>query len=284
MLQALQRDGLFLSNDGLDACVKAVGSVQSKIFKHVVDTRDLKKVCGAGALPEDVVSGKASKLVGPIVLQIGAVSNIRQPTTKQRNSPRMLCLKLTDGRVKLRGLEHGDLKSDISIDTPPGTKLLIRNCRIRGGFLLLNGHCVQVLGGNVMNLVSSWRAARELKASARMQLKKGEEPPPPFSVSKPLAKVAGAGGRGMKSASKRQAKPPNASCAGAEDDADALSDAAVARFRAIFGTGKGGGSKVPSEARARDELVGDGGMVSRFAAAQRLTASDDRDRVGYEDF
>ena len=27
MLQALQRDGLFLSNDGLDACVKAVGSV-----------------------------------------------------------------------------------------------------------------------------------------------------------------------------------------------------------------------------------------------------------------
>ena len=145
MLQALQRDGLFLSEAGLEACVKAVGNVQSKIFRHVVDTRDLKKVGGAGALPEEIVSAKAPKLAGPVVLQIGAVLNIRQPTTKQRNSPRMLCLKLTDGRVKLRGLEHGDLKSDITVDTPPGTKVLIRNCPMRAGFLLLSTKCVQVL-------------------------------------------------------------------------------------------------------------------------------------------
>ena len=239
---------------------------------------------GAGALPEEIVSAKAPKLAGPVVLQIGAVLNIRQPTTKQRNSPRMLCLKLTDGRVKLRGLEHGDLKSDITVDTPPGTKVLIRNCPMRAGFLLLSTKCVQVLGGNVMNLVSSWRAARELQASARMQLKKGEEPPPPFSVSKPQGKGASAGGRGIRLANKRQAKPPNASCAGAEDDADALSDEAVARFRAIFGAGKGGGNGATAQARARGDAGGGDDVVSRFAAAQRLTVSDDRDRVGYEDF
>jgi hypothetical protein len=47
-----------------------------------------------------------------------------------------------------------------SLNTPPGTKLLLKHVEIVKGKLLLTPSCVRLLGGEVPALVSSWAASR----------------------------------------------------------------------------------------------------------------------------
>ena len=46
----------------------------------------------------------------------------------------------------------------LSLDTPPGVKLLIKSkTKISNGFYLLNDQTCEILGGNVTELVQKWK-------------------------------------------------------------------------------------------------------------------------------
>ena len=297
MLQQLASDGLHLSEEGLAALHKAVGATadRAKLFRHAQQW-DLRKI-SAPALPADLNTTKRGVLRGPVVLQLASVANIRQPSTRQGRQPSMLALRLSDGHAKCFGLEHRALKG-LSVHTPPGTKLRIAGAEVREGRLLLGPGCCTLLGGEVMALVGSWRAARELRAAGKAELRKGEDAPPPFSVSVAMSAAERARFEAARAARLPARGAAVAGMAGSETGADKLSEAAAARFRAIFGEeaaalqqggcggGGSGGSGGGGGGAAAEQL--DGGAHGAFsvggAGGRHVTASDAAGRVGYEDF
>lgn len=127
---------------------------------------------------------------GPLVMQVVSVVNANQPSIRQESNDghRLLLLKLTDGVNKVTAIEYKRIDAlryaesffggrpvaesrleDVltcclthvcSLDTPPGTKLVLKHVSIVKGKLLLTPSCVKVLGGEVPALVSSWAASR----------------------------------------------------------------------------------------------------------------------------
>lgn len=73
--------------------------------------------------------------------------------------PRLLKLELTDGSISYPGLEYETIPS-ITLSTPPGTKILLKNgpIKISNGFLLLAAKYIEVLGGRVEHLIEKWES------------------------------------------------------------------------------------------------------------------------------
>lgn len=72
----------------------------------------------------------------------------------------------------------------LSINTPPGTKILIKgSIKIKSNLLILNNQSCQVLGGHVEYLVAKWKTAKELQQHVRV-VNLATAPPPwvPFGV------------------------------------------------------------------------------------------------------
>ena len=105
--------------------------------------------------------------------------------------PRMLRLKLTDGVSSFYAIEYEPINSlryvlflqlIHSLDTPPGTKILLTDPEFYNGRCLLRQGKIQVLGGVVSEMVALWKAQESLSYRNRFRSKvcKASGKPPKF--------------------------------------------------------------------------------------------------------
>lgn len=127
------------------------------------------------------------KLEGPCVLQIVRVKNIAAPKDNEtsQQAPPFFKITLTDGLSNCNALAMEDIQN-LNLNTPPGTKILLKNVvKTKTSSLLLNNKCAEVLGGIVENLYQKWLQNKELTAHIRNGTK-GENTPPawvPFGTT-----------------------------------------------------------------------------------------------------
>lgn len=124
---------------------------------------------GDAAFPEDFAK-EPSKLEKPIVVQIQKIRNVSAPKANEESNhaPRMLKLTMHDGKSTCIGLETSPISS-ISINTPPGTKLLLNNEGLEAchGILWLTPAVVTLLGGKVSHMIEKWELNRSLAKHTR---------------------------------------------------------------------------------------------------------------------
>lgn len=104
-----------------------------------------------------------------LILQIQKIRNVSAPKSNEDSqaAPRMLKLILTDGHAHCQAIEITSIPALNSNKTPPGTKILLENVEIHGGFLLLQQTNCKVLGGKVPVLFEKWDVARSLSVHTR---------------------------------------------------------------------------------------------------------------------
>lgn len=100
------------------------------------------------------------------VLQVMKARNISAPKANEssKTAPKLLKLQLTDGKNTYAALEMEPI-SAFAIETlKPGTKiaLKVKLLKMANGHLLLTPKNLQILGGNVEDLVSKWEVSRSL--------------------------------------------------------------------------------------------------------------------------
>eukprot|EP00729_Bicosta_minor_P029838 gene29838-21651_t len=137
----------------------------------------LKEVAEA-ALPPDLASGAVTVLQAPIVLEILKTTNVAAPTGKpaSKHAPRMLKLQFTDGHTKCFGIELSPLSS-VSLNTPPGTKVLLQtDTRVRRGLLLLTETSLRCLGGRVPDMVQRWEIQKQFAGGVGRARAKSDAP------------------------------------------------------------------------------------------------------------
>lgn len=108
-----------------------------------------------------------------LVLQISKVRNASAPKANQDSqaAPRMLKLTLTDGHSFCQGVELSTISS-ISCDrTPPGSKVLIKNAKLKSGYLHLQPNNCTFLGGRVPALFEKWEISRNILKNPRLPCK-----------------------------------------------------------------------------------------------------------------
>ncbi|KAI7906305.1 uncharacterized protein BX663DRAFT_495963 [Cokeromyces recurvatus] len=90
----------------------------------------------------------------------------------------MLRWTLTDGTKQIQAMEMETIH-ELDLKTPFGCKLLIKNCQVRRGMLLLNKNNVKVLGGNVPELYGGNMINElERRLKAKLGLLVEEDNPP----------------------------------------------------------------------------------------------------------
>lgn len=124
---------------------------------------------GDAAFPEDFTKDP-TKLEKPVVVQIQKIRNVSAPKANEESTsaPRMLKLTLHDGKTTCTSLEICPIPS-LSINTPPGTKLLLKNEDLEAyhGVLWLTPNVVTVLGGKVSHMIEKWELNRSLAKHTR---------------------------------------------------------------------------------------------------------------------
>ena len=132
------------------------------------------------------------------MVQLVKLRNLGAPKVNEESkvAPRLLKLTVTDGQTQYIALEHEHI-SCLSLNTPPGTKILLKNgpIRILQGVMMLGEKNVQVLGGHVTALVEKWELSRTMAKYAkggRLQFS-ASGPPPwiPFGqkIQQPVAQT-----------------------------------------------------------------------------------------------
>ncbi|XP_065074371.1 tudor domain-containing protein 3 [Ochlerotatus camptorhynchus] len=185
MLEQLQEQGWYLLPAGLERLLEGTNGSNIDVkqaIKLALDT-DLREIGGGAFGSLSSRGNKADTIEGKIVVQILKIRNISAPKANEESkaAPRLLKLTLTDGQTQYSALE-GEHVSSISLDTPPGTKLYLKNgpIKISQGLLILNANCVSVLGGKVPALVEKWQLGRTMAKYAkggRLQFSASGPPP-----------------------------------------------------------------------------------------------------------
>lgn len=124
---------------------------------------------GDAAFPEDFTK-EPTKLEKPIIVQIQKIRNVSAPKANEEShsAPRMLKLTLNDGKTSCTGLETSPISS-LSINTPPGTKVLLKNDGIQvcHGIIWLTPSVITVIGGQVVHMIEKWELNRSLAKHTR---------------------------------------------------------------------------------------------------------------------
>eukprot|EP00198_Chlamydomonas_reinhardtii_P008883 XP_001698220.1 predicted protein [Chlamydomonas reinhardtii] len=102
--------------------------------------QDLKRI-GKPCLPDDINRAANATVKGPHVLQVSSVVDTSRPTTKETGGGggdgRMLCLRLTDGKITCKAVEHVRCDGLNEELLAPGTKVLLSNASVRAGVVML---------------------------------------------------------------------------------------------------------------------------------------------------
>uniref|UniRef100_A0A182R1W2 Tudor domain-containing protein 3 n=1 Tax=Anopheles funestus TaxID=62324 RepID=A0A182R1W2_ANOFN len=188
LLEQLQEQGWYITQPGLDKLLEGEknGSTANVDVKQVVKlalNTDLKEY-GSGALSSLASRGtKSETFDGHGVVQLVKLRNLGAPKVNEESkvAPRLLKLTVTDGQTQYVALEHEHIPS-LSLNTPPGTKILLKNgpIRIIQGVMMLSEKNVQVLGGHVTALVEKWELSRTMAKYAkggRLQFSASGPPP-----------------------------------------------------------------------------------------------------------
>ncbi|XP_055594172.1 tudor domain-containing protein 3 [Uranotaenia lowii] len=184
LLEQLQDQGWHLLPAGIEKLLEGTsGIIDVKQTVKLALDADLREI-GGGALSSISSRGnKTESIDGNIVVQILKIRNVSAPKANEESkaAPRLLKLTLTDGQTQYSALE-GEHVPSISLDTPPGTKILLKNgpIRITQGLLILNANNVTVLGGKVPVLLEKWELNRTMAKYAkggRMHLSSSGPPP-----------------------------------------------------------------------------------------------------------
>ncbi|OXU21941.1 hypothetical protein TSAR_014115 [Trichomalopsis sarcophagae] len=229
IMEKLRDCGWYLSEQGFDV-VSDYGSIVDvqKIIKRATD-HDLKEIS----------SGEGELTSGDIVLQIQKVRNIAAPkhNEESRGAPRMLKLSLTDGKTSYQAIEIENISS-ISLNTPPGTKLLIRGGTLpmsHGVILLKPFNIVQVLGGKVTSLVEKWELNKKLASHSRVRPVEEGGPPPWIPFGKKIVKITEQGKNFKALAEKEKTTEENAEFEAQRKNA--IAEAAKQGSKKVFGGG-----------------------------------------------
>ncbi|KXZ45405.1 hypothetical protein GPECTOR_55g311 [Gonium pectorale] len=251
---------------------EAEGDVAS-VVKDIVN-QDLKKL-GKGALPENV-SRTSTAVKGPVVLQVLQVFDVSRPSLRESagggGSDRLLCLRLTDGKVTCKAVEYQRVEQ-LSEELAPGTKVLLSNANVKDGVILLNPKCIKVLGGRVEALAAAWETQRRYGGVERPRAgaAAGEdgETAPPFRHFIPGRddKAAKLSGRTSASAPKRPTAPTPPAATPA-----AAATATAAALAAAGGVGKGPADgkepAAPAAVRAPVAVAPAGPLFGQGAASE----------------
>lgn len=161
----LKEQGWFITDDGAKKLIESENIDYKSILQFALNT-DIREY-GGGALNDLIKGLKTDSIAGGIVLQISKISNISAPKSNQesKSMQRLLKLELTDGNMTFPGLEYESIPA-VSLSTPPGTKILLKNgpIKISNGFLLLSAKHIEILGGRVEHLIEKWE---QLKITQR---------------------------------------------------------------------------------------------------------------------
>lgn len=128
------------------------------------------KEISSGGLPPDFA--KSSKLEIPTsgyIVQIQRIQNISAPKCNQESkaASRMLLLELTDGSTLCSAIELDHLPS-LSVNTPPGTKILLKGTiKIFQGMLVLTSSTMKICNGVVAAMVEKWEYERTMSKYAK---------------------------------------------------------------------------------------------------------------------
>ncbi|KAG7206898.1 hypothetical protein KM043_000795 [Ampulex compressa] len=229
VMEKLREQGWYISDHGYDVA-SDFGSIVDiqKIIKRLLDC-DLR----------EIGSGQGDVSQGNIVLQIQKLRNVAAPKSNEesRAAPRMLKLSLTDGKNNYQAVEAEHISS-ISINTPPGTKLLIKsgNLPISHGIILLKPKYVaQVLGGKVANLVEKWELNKKLASHTRVRSAEEGGPPPWIPFGKKIIKVSEHDKNFKALAEREKSTKENAEFEALRKDA--IAEAAKQGSKKVFGGG-----------------------------------------------
>ncbi|XP_055624110.1 tudor domain-containing protein 3 [Toxorhynchites rutilus septentrionalis] len=186
LLEQLKDKGWHLLPAGLERLLEGgvTGTTVdvNQAIKLALDV-DLREIGGGALSSISSRLSKADSIDGNIVVQILKIRNISAPKSNEESkvAPRLLKLTLTDGQTQYSALE-GEHISAISLDTPPGTKIYLKNgpIKITQGLLILAAGNVSVLGGKVASLAEKWELGRAMAKYAkggRIQLSANGPPP-----------------------------------------------------------------------------------------------------------
>ncbi|XP_071641761.1 tudor domain-containing protein 3 isoform X1 [Temnothorax longispinosus] len=228
-MESLEALGWYLSDHGYDVATDSGSVVDTqKIVKRLLDL-DLREI-GSG-------NGDISQ--GNIVLQIQKIRNVATPkgNEESRSVPRMLKLSLTDGKNNFQALEVEHI-SALSLNTPPGTKILIKSGTLpvsHGLFLLTPVHLIYVLGGKVASLVEKWELNKKLASHTRVRSAEEGGPPPWIPFGKKIVKVSEQD-KNFKAPAEKE-KPSKENMEFEAQRKDAIAEAAKQGSKKVFGDG-----------------------------------------------
>ncbi|XP_015593361.1 tudor domain-containing protein 3 isoform X2 [Cephus cinctus] len=183
-MEKLQEQGWYLTEHGYNV-ISDSGSILDvqRIIKRAIDF-DLR----------EIGSGQGDLNQGNLVLQIQKLRNVAAPKCNEesRAAPRMLRLSLTDGKNNIQAVEVEHISS-VSLNTPPGTKLLIRggNLLLSHGIILLKSfNIATILGGKVPNLLEKWELNKKLALHTRVRSMDEGGPPSWIPFGKKIIKLS----------------------------------------------------------------------------------------------
>ncbi|KPJ01004.1 Tudor domain-containing protein 3 [Papilio xuthus] len=179
LIESLKELGWHLTQEGIDT-ISENGEIQDvNIISRKALDYDLREI-GDAAFPEDFTKDP-TKLEKPIVVQIQKIRNASAPKANEEScsAPRMLKLTLHDGKTICTGLETSHISS-LSINTPPGTKLLLNNegLEVCHGIIWLSPSVITILGGKVAHMIEKWELNRSLAKHTRGGIGAEGGPPP----------------------------------------------------------------------------------------------------------
>lgn len=178
--EKLEELGWHLSEEGIEI-ISEKGQIQDVdvLAKRALDY-DIRDI-GETAFPDEFTKDP-SRLEKPIVVQIQKIRNVSAPKANEESTfaQRMLKLTLHDGKSSVIGLEINFISS-LSINIPPGTKILLKDEGLEAchGVLRLTPNVVTVLGGKVVLMIEKWELNRSLAKHTRGAIS-GEGGPPPW--------------------------------------------------------------------------------------------------------
>ncbi|KAK8790455.1 hypothetical protein WA171_001978 [Blastocystis sp. BT1] len=180
MDQIVESFGFRLSEDGVALLRKENPSSKDEAIKFLLN-RNIKEY-GRAILPPNLNSA-TTVLEGIYLLQVTVVINVAAPSINQNSNifPRLLKIRLTDGVSTVSAIEYESIQQ-LSLNTVPGTKVLITDPEFYNGSILLRPQHIRILGGVVPELHEAWKAQEmmAMKNRIRSTVRNAESHPPKF--------------------------------------------------------------------------------------------------------